>query len=85
MLGHGPLGSTPLGASPESGRPPQGMFRVHHEQLGEAARMRWGADPEAFLTRDTYVAAGHQPPYDELPTRDEYLAAHQEAGEEGDA
>ena len=52
----------------------EGMFRLIHEQLGEAVRMHWGADVACFLTRDSYEANRHRPPYDELPTREEYLA-----------
>lgn len=52
----------------------EGMFKLIHDQLGEAVRVNWGANPECFLTKDTYEANQYDPPYDELPTREEYLS-----------
>ena len=52
----------------------EGMFKLVHDPLGESVRMTWGANAECFLTIDTYEANRHYPPYDELPTREQYLA-----------
>jgi hypothetical protein len=52
----------------------EGMFRTTRDDLGECVRMKWGSQPESFLTKDTYKANRHDPPYDELPTREEYMA-----------
>jgi hypothetical protein len=54
----------------------EGMFKLVHEQLGEAVRISWGASPECFVTKENYEAKRYDPPYDELPTRDEYIAGH---------
>jgi hypothetical protein len=56
----------------------KGLFRERDPQLGPCAFMDWGLKPgvEGFIARDTYEANGHQPPFDELPTREQYAANH---------
>lgn len=50
----------------------EGMYRTSKPGLGECVRMDWGAEPESFLTKDTYVARRLLPPYDELPTEEQW-------------
>jgi len=57
----------------------KGLYRTHKDELGACVCMDWGTNPETFLTRDTYVANRHEPPFDELPTREEYEAQNGEA------
>lgn len=52
----------------------EGWCRVNHESLGECVRIAWGQSDDSFLTKDAYVSGRYQPPYDELPTRDEYVS-----------
>ena len=63
----------------------ESMFRTMRPDLGECVRMNWGASPDCFLTRDTYEARAHQPPFDELPTEEEYKAAMRGASGGDDA
>ena len=55
----------------------KGLFRARDPQLGDCAYMDWGTlqNPEVFLTRDTYEANGYAPPFDQLPTREQYVAS----------
>jgi hypothetical protein len=52
----------------------EGMFRAVRPDLGDCVRMNWGASPDCFLTKDTYEAGNNDPPYDELPSEEEYKA-----------
>lgn len=49
-----------------------GIYKTADAELGDCVRIDWGADPKCFLTVDSYRAGGYQPPYDELPTKEEY-------------
>ena len=54
----------------------KGLYRTSKPQLGECARVDWGStEGEPFLTRDTYEINRYEPPFDQLPTQDEYEAA----------
>lgn len=53
----------------------KGLYKTERPQLGECVRMDTPAvEPQAYLTRDTYRANGYQPPFEELPTQEEYEA-----------
>lgn len=53
----------------------KGLCRTSKPQLGESARVDWGStDGEPYLTRITCEANRYEPPFDQLPTRDEYEA-----------
>jgi hypothetical protein len=57
----------------------RGMYRTVKRELGECVRIAWGAEPESFLTRDTYEANRHHPPFDDLPTEEEFKRDLREA------
>ncbi len=42
----------------------------------EFARVRFPDGSELDIQRHEYEAEGHEPPFDELPTKTEYLAHH---------
>lgn len=50
----------------------EGLYRTTDDQLGACVRIKGSDDPALLLTRDTYEANGYQPPYYELPTKDEF-------------
>ncbi len=50
----------------------EGLFRTTRPELGECVRVKKVRDVDLYLTRDTYEANRYQPPYDELPTEEEF-------------
>ena len=54
-----------------------GLYRTTKLILGDCVRMKWTTNPELFLTRDTYEANRHHPPFDDLPSEVEYLELRQ--------
>lgn len=50
-----------------------GLYRATKPIIGDCVRMNWTSNPESFLTRDTYDANRHHPPFDDLPSEEEYL------------
>ena len=55
----------------------KGQYRTDKPQLGQCARIAWVVgDVEPFLTRATYEANRYEPPFDQLPTQEEYEAAN---------
>jgi hypothetical protein len=53
----------------------KGLYRVERGLLGAVAYVDWGAaEGEPFLTRDLYIMNGYKPPFDELPTKEEFEA-----------
>lgn len=53
----------------------RGLYRTNDPVIGECAYVDWGGtDGKPFLTRDTYEANRYQPPFDQLPTQEEYEA-----------
>lgn len=56
----------------------KGIYRAGDPKLGEVAYVDWSTinSAEPFLTRDTYEANGYEPPFDQLPTKEEYRAQH---------
>jgi hypothetical protein len=54
----------------------RGLYRFDHPLLGGFVAVSGGAASglEEFLTRDTYVNRGHEPPYDDLPSEGQYKA-----------
>lgn len=56
-----------------------GLYRMEEHGLGERARVRWAAgDGAPFLPREIYEALHLKPPFDALPTREEYEGRHAE-------
>jgi len=55
----------------------KGLYRFVLPDVGECARTHLLAgDGAPFLERSVYEALHFQPPFDTLPTRDEYKARH---------
>ena len=53
----------------------KGLYKHHDPELGEVVAMDWGGVQtfERDMRRHHYEASRYQPPFDELPTREQYL------------
>lgn len=49
-----------------------GLYRTRRDDLGECVCVDNSIHHDFFLTKDTYEACGHKPPYAELPTEEEF-------------
>lgn len=49
-----------------------GLYRTHRDDLGDCVRVDATIHREFYLTKDTYEACGHQPPFSELPTEEAF-------------
>ncbi len=54
----------------------RGLYRFEHPELGRVVAVSGGAAAgvEEFLPHETYVERGHEPPYDDLPSAEQYKA-----------
>lgn len=53
----------------------KGLYRIELPGQGEYVRTHLSAgDAAPFLERDAYEALSFQPPYDALPSKEEYLS-----------
>ncbi|HKX79441.1 MAG TPA: hypothetical protein VJM34_13050 [Novosphingobium sp.] len=52
----------------------KGLFRLYLRDLGECARVHLSAgDAAPYLDRQSYIFLGFTPPFEELPSQDDYL------------
>ena len=53
----------------------KGIYRSVTEAGVEYAHVRDGRPPGEEVTRELYEASGYQPPFDQLPTKEEFEKA----------
>lgn len=56
---------------------PKGIYRTKTEETGaEYACVDYGTSRDEGVTKSYYEEQGYQPPFDELPTKEDYDAAN---------